>query len=203
MARSRVLAGGLWAVFSLAACNQSREVPKPPPLPAAAPAPAPTPTPPPAPAAAAEEPEAVPAPPEAKDSISGTITLPAARKKDVGKGDTLYIVARKAGGPGPGMMLAVQKHAVGDFPMAYQLSNRDVMVPGTPFEGEINLSVRVDKDGDPMTRKKGDVSGQALGVKVGSKNIDIALDTVQKEDQVLGAPGMGGQRPHGMPPGHP
>jgi hypothetical protein len=164
------------------------------------------PTPPAVPPAADDE--TVPAAPDPGASISGTITVPKGNKKHVAKTDIVYIIARRAGGPpGPGSMLAVQKHPVGDFPMPFTISGRDAMVKGTPFTGSVNLTVRLDKDGDAMTRKKGDLLGQASGVTVGAQNVVVPLDTVQAEDQTLGGPagGMrpGGAPPAGLPPGHP
>jgi hypothetical protein len=159
---------------------------------------------PPAPAAAAPgggEGEMVPAAPDPRQTISGTILLPAARRADVRKGDAMFLIARRAGGPpGPGSMLAVQRMQVEDFPRPFTLSNRDAMIPGTPFEGEIAITVRVDKDGDAITRRKGDVYGQASGVRVGSHDVTISLDTLQREDVTLAGPMGGGA---GLPPGHP
>lgn len=163
------------------------------------PAPAPTPTAAPAPAAAAPV-EEMGAAPDAKQTISGKIVLPTARQGDVKKGDTLFLIARRAGGM-PGPPLAVQRLQAGDFPMPFSLSARDAMVPGMPFEGEVSITVRVDKDGDAMTRRKGDVFGQLAKVKVGTQDATLALDTLQTEDVTLGG-GMGGPRP-GLPPGHP
>jgi hypothetical protein len=153
-------------------------------------------------AAAVADDEIAPGAPDPATTVSGTITLPAARKKNVSSGDVIFIVARRAGGPpGPGSMLAVQKHPVGDFPMPFTLSGRDAMIPGTPFEGMVNVTVRLDKDGDAMTRRKGDLFGQANNVKVGAQDVVIPLDSVQTEDHTLGggmtAPGAG------LPPGHP
>jgi hypothetical protein len=168
-----------------------------PPSGSAAPAPVP-------PSPPAVDDQMVPAPPDAKSSISGTITLPGARKRDVAATDIVFIIARRAGAaPGPGSMLAVQKHPVGQFPMPFTLSARDAMVAGTPFDGSINITVRLDKDGDGLTRKKGDLYGQANGVSVGSQGVTIPLDSVQTEDQTLsgGAVGQGG--PGQRPPGHP
>ena len=160
--------------------------------------------------------ETVAPPPDPRASISGTITLPPQRRKDVAKSDIVYIIARRAGGPpGPGSMLGVQKHPVGEFPMPFTLSGRDAMVPGTPFEGNVDISVRLDKDGDAMTRRKGDLLGEVKGVKVGAAGVPIPLDTVLTEDKTLGAgmPGHGGAMPAmppsgapprgALPPGHP
>lgn len=149
--------------------------------------------------------EAVPEEAKPEESITGTIVLPKARKKDVKKGDVMFLIARRAGGPaGPGSMLAVQKMVVDEFPMPFAVSSRDAMMPGMKFEGEVNLSIRLDKDGDPMTRRKGDVFGEVLGVKVGSKDVALPLENLQAEDKVLGSPmqgAPGGASPHGgMPP---
>jgi cytochrome c-type biogenesis protein CcmH len=146
--------------------------------------------------------ETVPSPPDPKQTIAGTIVLPAARRAEVKKGDTMFLIARRSDGPGG--LLAVQRLQAGDFPMPFTLSSRDAMVPGTPLDGTVSITVRVDKDGDPITRRKGDVFGQASGIKVGSQDVQVSLDTVQKEDVTLNGP-VGGAPPagHGMPPGHP
>lgn len=167
-------------------------------------------SPPSAPASAAAEKDGLPDP---KSTVSGTIVVSTSRKKDVNKGDTMFIIVRRAGGAsGPGAMLAVQKHQLDELPMKFSLSGRDAMISGVPFEGEVSIWVRVDKDGDALTRKKGDVLGQTNGVKVGTQDVVITLDTIQTEDITLGAGGnMGGgapaghpaPRPSGLPPGHP
>jgi hypothetical protein len=137
-----------------------------------------------------------------KQTIGGTIVLPAAYRARVARGDVMFLAARRDGGPpGPGSMLAVQKLSAEDFPMRFSISSRDAMIPGIPFEGKMSITVRVDKDGDAMTRRKGDLFGQADGVKVGSQKVVISLDRVQMEDQTLGPPGvaMGGVLPAGHP----
>lgn len=198
--------------LTVVACKSEAPADKPaalPPAPAEMKPPAPPVAPPDAEVAAAE---AVPEEAKSEDSITGTIVVAKARKKDVKKGDVMFLIARRAGGPpGPGSMLAVQKLVVEDFPMPFAVSSRDAMIPGMKFEGEVNLSIRLDKDGDPMTRRKGDVFGEVLGVKVGSKDVTLPLETLQTEDKVLGAPGgpggmppHGGGNPHGgLPAGHP
>jgi hypothetical protein len=119
-----------------------------------------------------------------------------ARKDDVKKGDALFLVARRAGGPpGPASMLAVQKLIVGDFPMKFAVSGRDAMIPGTLFDGDVSITVRVDKDGDAMTRTKGDVFGSTSSIKVGIQDAVISLDTLQTEDKILGGPAPGTPSP--------
>jgi hypothetical protein len=51
------------------------------------------------------------------------------------------------------------------------------MVQGIPFAGEIQLSVRLDGDGDAMTRRPGDLSGSAQApVEPGTRGVRIVLD---------------------------
>lgn len=170
--------------------------------PAAPPTPGVAPAPPPPPPTASAPVEAMEAPVDPRKTIGGKIVLPAARAKDVARGDTLFVIARRAGGM-PGPPLAVQRLQAGDFPLDFSLSSRDAMVQGIPFEGDLSITVRVDKDGDAMTRRKGDVFGQIAKVPVGKQDVTISLDTVQAEDVTLGGAGpMGGTR-QGLPPGHP
>jgi hypothetical protein len=146
--------------------------------------------------------EAVADVPDAKHTISGTITLPGENRARVSRGDTIFLAARRAGGPpGPGSMIAVQKLQAEDFPMRFTLSGRDAMIPGIPFEGRMSITVRVDKDGDALTRKKGDVYGHADGVAVGKQDVTIALDTLQTEDRLIATPDAV-QRAM-LPSGHP
>lgn len=145
------------------------------------------------------------APVDPKSSVRGIIALSAALEDDVKPGDAVFLVARRAGGPpGPASMLAVQKLTVGDFPMTFTLSSRDAMIPGTPFEGEVSITARVDKDGNAMTRRKGDVFGSANDIEVGNQDVVIHLDALQTEDETLGAPGAASSRiPAGSAPGKP
>ena len=80
-----------------------------------------------------------------------------------------------------------------------------------PFDGELTLTARIDQDGDPLSHQKGDAMGTLPKVQVGSKNVRLTLDQIQKEDESLTGGGpmmggggpMGGGRPPMMPPGHP
>ena len=147
----------------------------------------------------------MPAAPDPKSTISGTITVPAARRKNLAKTDIVFIIARRAGAaPGPGSMIAVQKHPIGDFPMPFTLSSRDSMLPGAPFQGRIDITVRVDKDGDGLTRRKGDLYGQVNGIPVGTQDLAVSVDSLQAEDQTLaGVPASDGHRTGRPPAVHP
>ena len=157
-------------------------------------APSPTPTPPP-------EPAAPPAGAAGGATLSGRITLAPARKADVSPSDVVYLVARRMpDSPGTrGSLVAVKRFTATSFPIEFSLSQADMMFKNGAFEGELTLSARVDKDGDPITRRKGDVFGTLDRVKVGAAGVEVAITELQKEDESLaGAPAAGG-----LPAGHP
>jgi len=110
-------------------------------------------------------------------SISGTITIDAKLKVNLDPSAALFIIARPAGGPG-GPPLAVKKIDKPSFPLSYTLGQENVMMQGTPFVGKINITVRLDKDGNPTTRGAGDLTGEYKKnpAEVGAKNADIVID---------------------------
>jgi hypothetical protein len=213
-APSRFVLAALGAL-ALASCEKKDDANRPsgiPPMAANSAAAAPLPTPPPAPSAAPEAPPAPEAPVDPKAAISGTIVLAPARKGDVAPTDTIFLVARRiADNPSArGTLVAVKRLSAGSFPIPFTLSARDMMIPTGAFDGEVSLSVRVDKDGDPLTHFKGDVIGGIPKVSVGARGVKLTLNQLQREDESLAgnAPMMGSgapmANPHGqLPPGHP
>jgi hypothetical protein len=162
------------------------------------PAPAPVPA---ATALSAPPPPAAPAAAAAPGpTIDGKITLAPARKADVSPNDVVYLVARRMpDSPGTrGSLVAVKRFSASSFPIEFSLGQADMMFKNGAFEGELTLAARVDKDGDPITRKKGDVFGTLDRVKVGQKGVEVKLTELQKEDESLAGAPSGA-----MPPGHP
>lgn len=130
-------------------------------------------------------------------AITGRILLDDARKGNVAPNDTVYLVARRpADSPGTrGALVAVKRFSASSFPIEFTLGPGDMMFKNGEFEGDLMLSARIDKDGDPITRKKGDVYGVVDRAKVGTRGVDIRIDTVQTEDESLAAgPGHGTSR---------
>ena len=112
--------------------------------------------------------------------ISGKITIDPKLKGNADSQAVLFIIARPAGGGG-GPPLAVKKIEQPVFPLSYALGSENVMMQGMPFAGKVNISVRLDKDGNPTTRQPGDLTGETkIPVDVGAKNIDIVLDQMVK-----------------------
>jgi hypothetical protein len=210
------------AAATQGACTKKDEAGKPssvPPLdPATAPsAPATAPaTAPPPPAPSAAMPTAAPAaePPAADGpgaSITGSIVLAPSVAKAKPKGGTLYLVARRISDnpTARGTLIAVRKLPATKFPLPFSLTAADMPFQNGPFDGDLVLTARIDQDGDPLTHEKGDVYGSLPKVPVGSHDVKLALDQVQKETESLaaGAPIMGGMgapgSASGMPAGHP
>ena len=164
----------------------------------------------PAPAAPAPAAEA-PAADSPGASITGSIVLAPAVAKARPKGGTLYLVARRISDnpTARGTLIAVRKLPATKFPLPFSLTAADMPFQNGPFDGELVLTARIDQDGDPLTHEKGDVYGTLPKVPVGSHDVKLALDQVQKETESLagGAPIMGGMGAPGgagaMPPGHP
>jgi len=122
-----------------------------------------------------QQPKEKPAAP-AGPRIKGTVRLDPERAAKAGGSAVLYIVARPSGAQG-GPPLAVKRIAAPAFPVSFSLGAGDVMMPGAAFEGPLNLSARLDRDGDPLTREPGEPSGVHDGnpVKPGARNVTITL----------------------------
>lgn len=105
--------------------------------------------------------------------IKGTIDVKADLKDKVQPTDTIYIIARKSASGPP---LAVKRISPPAFPLSYELSEKDVMMGG-PFEGDVEITVRVDKDGDAMSKNPGDLVGKSAGsIKVGDTSANLTID---------------------------
>jgi hypothetical protein len=233
-AREKFTLLALAAALGVAACSKHDDAGKPSTIPPLDPAAAPTPPPAlampsPAPAGPAAQPSLPPtaaaaaaAAGDSGGSITGSIVLSPAIAKVRPKGGTLYLVARRpSDNPSArGTLIAVKKMPATAFPLPFSLTAGDMPFQNGPFEGELVLTARIDQDGDPLTYEKGDVFGKLPKVPVGSHDVKLAIDQVQKETESLagGAPIMGGMRGpmqgmgqgpgQGMgqgdlPPGHP
>ncbi len=111
--------------------------------------------------------------------IAGNLKLDSKLKDKVKPGDTIFIVVRgQATGGGNGPVLAVRRLEAGAFPMPFQIDSRDAMVVGTQMKPPVILSVRVDKDGDAMSKNPGDVTGTVTLKALPAPKLTLDLDTV-------------------------
>lgn len=91
--------------------------------------------------------------------FSGLIRLEEGLKpEDVKRTDVLFVMARESQGNGlAGRLVAVKRLADVEFPVRYEISAADLMIPGLPFAGPFVVTARLDRDGDPMTRGEDDL----------------------------------------------
>jgi cytochrome c-type biogenesis protein CcmH len=107
--------------------------------------------------------------------VSGTITLAPDLEKKVPAGAILFLIARSGAGGGP--PLAVKRIESPTFPLAFTLGPDDRMIQQMPFEGPLQLSARLDADGNAMTREPGDLSGQTPEMhQPGESGVAIVID---------------------------
>lgn len=139
--------------------------------------PAPSPELPPSPEQARSAPRG--APPVAAESgppIEGTVSLAAELEGRVPAGAVLFIIARRGGGGPP---LAVKRIREPGFPLSFTLGPEDRMIQSIPFAGPLQVSARVDSDGNAMSRNPGDMSGAAASdVEPGARGVDVVIDQV-------------------------
>jgi hypothetical protein len=193
-------------VLATVACSKNDQAGKPaavPPLPSAAATPPVT-----APSAPAAPAPAAPAadkPLDPKMTISGQVVVSPAMRAHVAATDTLYVVARRIpdNPSARGSLVAVKKLSAAKLPVEFELTGADMPFQNGAFEGDLQLSVRDNKSGDPIMRRKGDVFGMLPKVRVGSHDVKLMLDTLQKEDESLAGAQMGQPGGGGLPPGHP
>ena len=106
-------------------------------------------------------------------TIQGVVTL--GPKTKAKPDQLLYIAARRKGQPGP--PLAVKRINGASFPYTFELGAADAMMQGTSFEGDLEITARLDQDGDPMSRQPGDAFG-TVDAHVGQKGLTIKIDQV-------------------------
>ncbi len=127
-----------------------------------------------APKAASPSPAPPAATPPAGGAIRGEIRI--AEGVTPPPGGTLYVIAKMARSK-KAPPIAVKRIGSPKFPMAYTLSGNNAMIPGMPFTGKINVTVRLDSDGNASTREPTDLEGSYAGnpATVGQSDVNIEL----------------------------
>ena len=109
--------------------------------------------------------------------LSGTISLAPDFERKVPAGAILFLIARKGEGGGP--PLAVKRIESPTFPMDFTIGPDDRMIKAMPFAGPLQLSARLDADGNAMTRAPGDLQGQSREPQQpGASGVAIVIDQV-------------------------
>jgi cytochrome c-type biogenesis protein CcmH len=89
--------------------------------------------------------------------IRGRIDVAPELANDVRSDSVLFLIARSGAGGGP--PLAVRRFSAPRFPLEFEIGQENVMIPSMRFEGAIQLTARLDSDGNAMTRLAGDLQG--------------------------------------------
>ncbi|MBW2396276.1 MAG: hypothetical protein JRG95_18640 [Deltaproteobacteria bacterium] len=129
-----------------------------------------------APVMPAAAPAAAAAPSSDAEPLRGTIRLADEFESRVPPGAVLFLIART--GPG-GPPTAVKRIPDPSFPLEFVLGPDDRMIQAMPFAGPFKLTVRIDADGNAMTRNPGDLQGEAEGsYQPGAEEIELLIDEI-------------------------
>ena len=89
-------------------------------------------------------------------------------------GAVLFILARRAA---TGPPLAVKRVRDPSLPLEFTLGPENRMIQSMPFKGPLQLSARLDADGNAMSREPGDLLGEVPGpVTTGAQGVEIVID---------------------------
>jgi hypothetical protein len=108
--------------------------------------------------------------------ITGQVLLAPELVLRVPEGAVLFLIARTSGSGPPA---AVKLIPAPEFPLAFELGPDARMRHEMPFEGPLQLTARVDADGEAATRTAGDLQGVAQGThRPGATGVTILIDEV-------------------------
>lgn len=114
--------------------------------------------------------------PSGSGRIAGRIMIAPELAAKVQPTDVLFVMVKRPGGTG--RPLAAKRIDRPQFPVAFEITNADVIVQGTELRGMVDLSARLDKDGQAGPAQPGDIEGSygRNPTLVGGDGIEITLD---------------------------
>jgi hypothetical protein len=115
-------------------------------------------------------------------SIHGVIKLAPQFKGKLSSTAALYVIVRP-NGVTAGPPVAVKRFATPlSFPIEFDITANDAMMPGTPLEGEFTLMARVSQKGSASPAAAGDLqtSKPVNGVKPGAKSVTLEINEEKK-----------------------
>ena len=108
--------------------------------------------------------------------LTGQILLAPELAGRVPEGAVLFLIARAGDSGRP---VAAKLIPAPEFPLAFELGPEDRMAHDMPYEGPLQLTARLDADGDAATRTTGDLRGVAEGNhSPGATGVTILIDEV-------------------------
>ncbi|HLS57260.1 MAG TPA: c-type cytochrome biogenesis protein CcmI [Zeimonas sp.] len=110
-------------------------------------------------------------------TVTGTVTLDASLSDKARPGDTLFVIARQAGGPP--IPVAVVRNPGATLPARFAIGDANAMDPSRPLSsaGVLVLEARLSRSGEAM-RQPGDLYGQLAEVRPGQRDVTIVIDRV-------------------------
>lgn len=120
---------------------------------------------------------------QTEQSVSGKIEIaPLLERIPIHPQAALYLIVRPAGQT-QGPPLAVQRFTPPfRFPVEFKITQKDAMIPETPFDGPFELTARLSQSGSASPAMRGDFEGEAATspVPVGSTDVLIRLSKVKE-----------------------
>ena len=113
------------------------------------------------------------------NDVSGTIVLNSKLEVRLSPSAGLFIFARPEGIEA-GPPLAVKRHGIFKFPFDFEIGQLNTMIEGTQFEGAMNLTARLDQDGNRKS-SPGDVEGK-VQITAGQKGVQLVLNNMISGD---------------------
>ena len=107
------------------------------------------------------------------NDVSGTIVLNSKLEVRLSPSAGLFIFARPEGIEA-GPPLAVKRHGIFKFPFDFEIGQLNTMIEGTQFEGAMNLTARLDQDGNRKS-SPGDIEGK-VQITAGQKGVQLVLN---------------------------
>jgi cytoskeletal protein CcmA (bactofilin family) len=113
------------------------------------------------------------------NDVFGTISIDPGLKVGLNPSAGLFIFARPEG-VDAGPPLAVKRHSVFQFPFEFDIGQLNTMIEGSQFEGAMNLTARLDQDGNRKS-SPGDVEGK-IQITAGQKGVQLVLNNLISGD---------------------
>ena len=113
--------------------------------------------------------------------LRGTISLASSLKNRVRAGQVVFLSVRPIDantGKVAGAPLAVEKYDTATLPIPFNITDKQAMIGGTRFAGDVEIRAWIDMDEDPMTKNPGDFIG-AVKAKIPAANIKLEISTVR------------------------
>lgn len=113
----------------------------------------------------------------ARAAVSGRVELDARLRARTSPDDVVFVFARAV--DGPRMPLAAQRARVADLPLEFSLDDSQALNAELTISSakQLRIEARVAKSGK-ATAAKGDLAGQSMVVKPGTKGVKVVIDTL-------------------------